>query len=166
MNLPDLELCKKERVDDLNEILEIYRNTRVPRKSISIIIFMLVICGIALYFTFSFIIGDPWAYIITATIIMIGVYCYSNLDIKIKNVPLSIGNLAYRACMTMEALIKIKEGSYCPEFNIVHVGDGKHPSLYKKFVLLYPELANKDLKKLSRIEVTRKDINDIFSVHE
>ena len=66
----------------------------------------------------------------------------------------------------MDALIKIKKGTYCQYCNIIQGCEGKHLITYKEFSQLYPDLACKDLEKLSKIAVTREDKNEIFTIHE
>ena len=42
--------------------------------------------------------------------------------------------------------------------NVIGVGSGNHIGLYKEFIQLYPEFANKLLEKLAKIETTYKDM--------
>lgn len=157
MDTADLIQAQKERMEDLRNIIDTYRSTQ--RKSKGILIVIMVICIFALYFMLSNLFDGIWGYILTIAIVFLGYFCIDKLGISFKRFPASDGKLAYHACVAMEALIKIKKGTYC-EFgvNIVCVSEGKHANLYMEFIQLYPNLACKELKKLANIQVTNEDI--------
>ena len=118
-----------------------------------------VIIVIALYWFLSDFLGGVWGYILTFAIIGIGLFCIETLNISFANTPISDGKLAYRACVAMDALIQIKEGTYATSgVHIITVGQGKHLPLYERFTLLYPEFRSKHLQKLSKIETTYEDM--------
>ena len=103
--------------------------------------------------------GGVWGYILLVAIIAIVVYCINIFDISFNKAPISDGKLAYRACIAMEALIDLKNGTYSEcGLNFVSVGEGKHSALYNEFVSLYPELASKDLRRLANTTIDRSDM--------
>ena len=157
MDTYELELVQKEQFEKLNWILESYRSTsRNSKRLLECVIF---VAAIALYYFFVDILGRLWGFILAIVVIGAGFYCIESLDISLKNTSIPNGKLAYHACVAMESLIKIKRGTYSEYgINFIGVSHGKHLSLYKEFVQLYPELANKDLEKLSKIRVSQSDI--------
>lgn len=159
-----LELCRKERIEDLNNVLNIYRSSQ--RKSKYVLGIIVFACVAALYFLFTNLFGGFWGYILTLIAFCVGVYCVMNLGISFNNAPMSDGQLSCYACIAMDALIKIKKGTYNPQVNMVHIGEGDHLNMFREFTKLYPELASNDLKKISKINITRKDLNDVFNVNE
>lgn len=157
MDMHELELIKKERLENLNQILDLYRST--SRKSKQVLEIILVLAGVALYWTLFDLLGGFWGFVLTIAIIGVGIFCVENLGLSFKNIPQSEGKLSYQACIEMEALIKIEKGIYSEYgVNIIGVGQGKHLSLYKEFVQLYPEFECKDLEKLSNKSIEQKDI--------
>ena len=163
MDAHELEVCRKERIDNLNNVLSMYRSSQRKNKFIlGIIVF---ICIAALYFLFTSWLGSLWGTLLTLVVLFIALGCVMNLGISFNNAPMSDGQLSCYACIAMDALIKIKKGTYDPKFNIVHVGEGEHLNLYKEFAKLYPNLASNDLKRISKINITRKDLNDVFNVN-
>ena len=157
MDLQNLELEKQERIENLNEILEIYCSNE--RKSKRILELIVVILAVALYFVLFDLLGGLGGFILTIAIIGVGVLCIENLGLTFKNAPISDGKLAYQACVNMYILVEIKKGTYSPDVaNIICVSRGKHLSLYKEFVQLYPELDSRDLEKLAETEVEQKDM--------
>lgn len=157
MDTHELELIKKERIENLNKILDSYRST--SRKSKRVLEVIFVLAGVALYWIFFDLLGGFWGFVVTIAIIGVGICCVENLGLSCKNAPQSEVKLSYQACIEMEALIKIENGTYSEYgVNIIGVGQGKHLSLYKEFVKSYPEFESKDLEKLSNKLIEQKDI--------
>lgn len=159
IELQEINAHRDEYIEDLNTASEAYRG--VSRKSKRVLVFISFVCAAALYFAFSDWFGDTLGYIFTIAIVMIIAYCIDTLGVTVKNKTMTDGKLAYHACVAMKALIKIKNGTYSVyRYNIIGVKEGKHNELYKEFAQLYPELASKSLKSLSKITVTREDMYD------
>lgn len=157
MDLQDLKLCKNERIDELNKVIEEYQSSN--RKAANILVFVLFGCVSALYFLLFDLFGGILGYALLIATIIIIAYCVDALGISFKKAPIPEGKLAFRACIAMEALIKIKKGTYSEYgVNIIGVSEGTHPQLYEEFARLYPALASKELKKLARITVTHADM--------
>ena len=155
----ELNARRDEYIEDLNTALEAYCS--VSRKSKRVLEFILFICVVALYFLLSDLFGRTLGFILTFIVLAIAAYCISTLEISFKNTSVSDGKLAYHACIAMEALIEIKNGTYSKfGFHIIGIEEGKHQKLYKEFAQLYPELASQNLKRLARITVTREDMYD------
>ena len=157
MNASELHVAQNERIEDLNQVLMAYRG--IERKSKRILVAIIVIAIIALFWILTDLLGGLWGYILTIAVLIVGIGCAVKLEISFKNAPESDGQLAYRACVAMDALIQIKEGTYTTyDTFIITVGQGTHLPLYEKFIHLYPEFKSKSLRKLSRTEVSYKDI--------
>ncbi len=157
MNSQDLEIARDEQIEILKQIIAIYRG--VERKSKRILEIIVIVCAIALYFTFFDLFGGIWGFILTVGIIFVGVLCVENLGITFKNSTISDEKLAYQACVAMDILLQIKKGTYRTDVaNILCCGQGKHTALYKEFSQLYPNLATKELEKLAKIKVDQKDM--------
>lgn len=153
----EIKTVKMARINELNQILAIYRSE--ARKSKKLLAFLGIIVAIALYFMFYELLGGIWGYVLTFVIIGVSVYCINTLGISFKNATVSDGKLAYRACVAMEELINIRKG-VANEYgvNFICVSEGTHLELYREFSRLYPELSNKDLEKLARMHVKHEDI--------
>ena len=152
-----LEIVKKENIETLNQILEAYRGAE--RKSKTVLEIILVICAVALYFVLFDLLGGIWGFVVTIIIIGVGILCVEKLGITFNNAPASDAKLAYQASIAMWILIEIEKGTYCTDIaNVIGVGSGNHIGLYKEFIQLYPEFANKLLEKLAKIETTYKDM--------
>lgn len=157
MNANELQIAQNERIKDLSQVLTAYRS--IERKSKRVLVAIIVIAAIALYWILTDLLGGLWGYILTIAFLMAGISCAIKLDISFANASKSDGQLAYRACVAMDALIQIKEGTYATSgVHIITVGQGKHLPLYERFTLLYPEFRSKHLKKLSKIETTYEDM--------
>lgn len=157
MDTHELESEKKINIEKLNSILNAYQNAE--RKYKKILIFIVVVCAIAIYYMFFDLLGGIWGYVLTVAILGAIAFCVGELGIAFKNNSVSDGKLAYHACVTMEILIAIKEGTYRQYGTHILTTDlGEHHNLYKQFVLMYPEYANKHLEKISKIKVAYKDI--------
>lgn len=157
MTAQELENVQKEQLEHLNQILDSYHNTTGKSKKILKVI--IILAAIALYYFLFDLLGGLWGFVLTIAIIATGVYCVETLEISFANAPISDGKLAYKACIAMDVLIKIKKGIYTEYgINIIGVGQGNHLSLYKEFVRLYPKSASKDLEKLAKIQVDQKDV--------
>ena len=156
MDLNEIKLEQEERINYLNAIISTYRGSE--RKSKQVLVMIGVIVAIAIYLLFFDLLGGVLGYIAAVAIIGIGVYCADNAGLSFSG-STSNGKLAYQASVTMEVLVKIKEGTYRTDIaNILTTGTGKHIALYKQFVRHYPEFAIKELEKLARIEVESKDM--------
>lgn len=156
MNANELQIVQNERIEDLNQVLTAYRS--IERKSKRILVAIIVIAVIALYWILTDFLGGLWGYILTIAILMLGLCCAIKLEISFKNAPVSDGQLAYRACVSMDALVQIKKGTYA--YHGVHficVSPGQHLHLYEQFIQFYPEFKCKQLKRLSKIETTYED---------
>ena len=162
MDSQKLEEYRDEYIEVIKAVLEEYSGAN--RKSLSALSGVILICGIALYILFFDLFGGFWGYILVIGLFVVVWLCCKTLGISFKNAPtVSDGQLAYHACVAMEALIKIKKGTYpLNGFNRTGVGEGRHPKLYKEFARLYPELASKNLKSLARIAITRTDISSLM----
>ena len=159
MNAQDLELERKANIEYLNTILDTYCS--IERKSKKVLTLIIFISVVAIYFTFSHLLGGTWGYICTIVILMIGIYCLYTLRVASKNLPVSDGKLAYQACITMEHLIEIKKGTYCKHgVHIINTSIGKHLDLYNRFIQYYPEYASNALKRLASVAIEQKDINN------
>lgn len=157
MDTNELELERKANVEYLDSILSAYRSTE--RRSKKILGIIVIICVVAVYFLFFDLLGGIWGYIVTIAIIGAAAYCVSTLGISFKNGSVSDGKLAYQACVAMEVLIEIKNGTYRQHgVHIVSVGSGGHFDLYKRFIQFYPEYTNRDLEKLAKTKVERNDM--------
>ena len=122
MDAHELEVYRKERIDNLNNVLDMYRSSQ--RKSKFILGIIVFICIAALYFLFTSRLGSLWGTLLTLVVLFIGLGCVMNLGISFNNAPMSDGQLSCYACISMDALIKINKGTYDPQFNIVHIGEG------------------------------------------
>ena len=153
----ELELAEKENIEIINKVLDDYRSTaRKSKLALSVII---VVCAIGMYFLLSDVLGGILGYILTIALLGVCCVCVSTLGITFKNAPVSDGKLAYKACIAMETLINIKNGSYAKwGINLIGVEQGKHIDLYNEFIQYYPELASNALKRLSKINIENKDI--------
>lgn len=157
METSDIKLVQDENIETLNQILNAYRGAE--RKNKLILELVLVVCVAALYFALFDLLGGLWGFILTIVILFIGVLCIEKLGITFKNAPESAGKLAYQACVAMWVLIEIKKGNYRTDIsNVIGVSSGTHLSLYREFIQLYPTFASKELEKLSKINVDRKDM--------
>ena len=156
MDTNEIILEQEERINYLNTILSTYRGSE--RKSKKVLSAIVVVVAVAIYFLLFDLLGGIWGYIVTVAILGIGVYCADKAGLSF-NFTATDGKLAYQACVTMEVLVKIKEGTYRTDIaNILTTGTGKHIDLYKKFIRLYPEYASKELEKLAKTEVELKDM--------
>ena len=156
MNTNDIIMEQEERINYLNAILSTYRGSE--RKSKKVLSAIVIVAAIAIYFLFSDLLGGIWGYIVTIAILGIGAYYADKAGLSL-NIADTDGKLAFQACVTMEVLVEIKEGTYRTDIaNILTTGTGKHIDLYKKFIRLYPEYASKELEKLAKIEVELKDM--------
>lgn len=154
----ELEIEEKNNKEYLVSILDTFGGSQ--RKSKKILGVIVIICAIALFFMFSELFDGVWGYILTIAILGAGVYCLDSSGILSKISSVSEGKLAYQACVTMEILIAIKNGTYRQYgSHIITTGVGKHIDLYKRFIQVYPEYAErKELEKLSKIKVELTDI--------
>ena len=59
----ELELIKKERLENLNQILDLYRST--SRKSKRVLEIILVLAGVALYWTLFDLLDGFWGFVLT-----------------------------------------------------------------------------------------------------
>lgn len=157
MEMDDIKLVQDENIEILNQILNAYRGAE--RKSKRILEVVLAICVAALYFVLFDLLGGLWGLVLTIAVLFIGFLCIENLGITFKNAPESDGKLAYQACVAMWILVEIKKGNYRTDIaNVIGVSSGTHLSLYREFIQLYPTFASKELEKLSKINVDRKDM--------
>ena len=157
MNKQELEIERKANVEYLDSILREWRTPK--RKMKKGLVFIVIVCAIAVYFAASSLFGGVWGYIATLVVVGAGVFFANELGLSFKNDIWSDGTLAYQACTTMEILIAIKQGTY-REYgsHILVTGTGKHYELYKQFIQMYPEYKCQDLEKIAKIEVKQKDL--------
>ena len=156
LNKSELETEREKNIEYLDSILSAWRSAdRKMKKGFVIIV---IVCAIAVYFTFSYLFGDAWGYVATIAVIGAGVFFIDKLGLSFKNDTGSDGKLAYQACVTMEVLIAIKKGTY-REYgaHVLTTGTGKHYDVYKQFIQLYPEYKCKALERMSKFEVELKD---------
>lgn len=157
MDASELEMERKANIEYLNSILAAYRSAE--RKSKKLLGAIVIVGIIAVYFLFFDLLGGIWGYIVTIAIIGAGAYCVNTLGISFKNGSVSDGKLAYQACVAMEILIEIKNGTYRQYgAHIISTGTGRHLDLYNRFIQLYPEYACNELRRLAKIQVERKDM--------
>lgn len=158
MTKQELDLEREVNIEYLDAILKAWHSP--DRKMRKIFVFILFLGAIAIYFTSSFLFGNTWGYIITIVVVIVGLFCAVQLGISFKTEIWSDGKFAYQACVTMEILIAIKEGTY-REYgvHILTTGTGKHHNLYKNFIQMYPEYKCLALQRMSRINIESKDIH-------
>ena len=157
MDKNELETEREANLEYLDSILRTWRSA--DRKMKKGFVFILIVCAIAVYFMFSYILGGVWGYIATIAVIGAGAFFADKLGLSFKKDTWSDGKLAYQACVTMEILIAIKKGTYREHgLHVLTTSTGAHYDLYKQFIELYPEYKCKELEKMSKLEVERKDI--------
>ena len=157
MDAYELEIEQNAAIESLNVILNTYASDE--RKSKKTLIFIVFACAIGIYFTFYDLLGGIGGYILTIAILSVGAYCLNASGAFSNLVSPSNRKLAYQACITMEMLIAIKQGTYRQYgAHILTTSSGRHNDLYKQFIEFYPEYASKELDKLSKIKVEQSDI--------
>ena len=159
MTKQELELEREVNIDYLNDILRAWRSP--DRRLRKVFVFIVVVAAIAVYFTASDLLGMTWGYIATIAFLFAAYFCANQLGLSFKTEIWPDGKFAYQACVTMEILIAIKNGTY-REYgsHILTTGTGNHHALYKKFIQMYPEYKCRDLEKMSKINIASKDMNN------
>ena len=159
MTKQEFELEREANIDYLNDILKAWRSP--ARRLRKVFVFVVVLAAIAVYFTASDLLGMTWGYIATIAVLFAAFFYANQLGLSFKTKIWPDGKFAYQACITMEILIALKNGTY-REYgaHILTTGTGKHHDLYKKFIQMYPEYKCRDLEKMSKINVELKDMND------
>lgn len=153
----ELELEQESNIEYLQSLICAWRSEgRMAKK---LFIFIGFVCAVAVYFTFSFLLGDIWGYIATIVVFFASAYCADTLGVSFKSNTASDGKFAYEACVTMEILIEIYKGTYRQNgVHIISIGTGKHRALYKEFIHYYPDYKCRALAKLATINVKHEDI--------
>lgn len=150
----ELYEAREEKLDYLNEIIKYYNGSE--RKGKKVLLVFCVIAAFLAYFFLTDILGGTLGYIATIIILSIGIMCANMADINLNTKD---AQLAYNACVTMEMLIRIDNGTYHPSgINVSNVSSGKHRELYKQFVQHYPNCECKELERLSKINISYKDL--------
>lgn len=158
MTQQELEIERDINIEYLNDILKAWRSP--DRRLRKLFVFIVALAVIVIYFAASVLLGTIWGYIVTIVFIYIAFICADQLGLSFKTKIWSDGRFAYQACVTMEILIAIKNGTYREHFGVhfITIGTGKHYELYKKFIQNYPSYKCRDLEKISKIKIELKDI--------
>lgn len=155
--MSEQELCeaREEAFDNLDQIIQAYHST--DRKNKKLLALVCLIGAAAVYWLAFDFLGGFWGYVVTIALVGIGVYCFSQSFSA--SASISDPKLAYTACIAMEKLIKIHEGTYCASgIHIIGISTGTHKELYRQFIRYYPNWDFKALRKLSNINIHYKDL--------
>lgn len=148
MNQELLEIGR-ENLYYLQEIIDEYNGAK--RKSKKILMFFCVIGSFLVYYFLTDLLGGILGYVAAIAFFGIAVMCANNANIDLQT---DDAHLAFLACLRMETLISIAEGTYIlGETNHSHLKAGKQRALYKRFIQHYPNQKCKALRRLSNIYI-------------
>ena len=156
----EIETERLAQIEYLYSIIDEYRELKKNNKKWVAVLFagIILILVFALFNMFTGSLGLIWGSVVSIIILFGLGYCIATLGIKetLKNSNTKEQKiLAYKACATMETLVKMANGT--DSFrklgrHLITINEGTHYSLYRQFVKLYPDYKIKELRTLSRIK--------------